>query len=231
MKKILAAAMALLLLAGCGPKVEPFESAKPREEISLPTPTVIVYPVLQAVETEGLELDTASRNGITISFPKDDWFYDGGLGGLLSIYGAHYTELDQMYNINVQKLQMPNTDIDEEFLSLALAELSTFGSYYTITDSDIYMMRDEKVILIDYKLEFSDECIDLMIELGAMTEAEIDAIGGREVLKSIPPTTQVLMYQSTGDGVYQYTGTYYNGEQRQMILDCFTVIAATIVEE
>ena len=107
-----------------------------------------------------------------------------------------------------------------------IGEMDAYKGYITIDGYGLYTLYDEPVILTESTLQFTDTYIDEMIKLGGITEEQIEDMGGREVLLSIPPTTQVTLYAIVDGYMYIYVGTYYTEEQKQAVLDCMTVLVA-----
>ena len=66
-----------------------------------------------------------------------------------------------------------------------------------------------------------------MLSQGAWTEDFIASIGGRDALKSIPPTTQIYYYVPVDGYLLVLVGTYYHENEKQVVCDLMTLIAQT----
>ena len=66
-----------------------------------------------------------------------------------------------------------------------------------------------------------------MIESGAITEAQIESMGGREALLSIPETNQIQIYAVIDGNLMIYTGTFYDENSREETLDVMRIMIDT----
>lgn len=89
------------------------------------------------------------------------------------------------------------------------------------------MFNGAPAIYTESVMKYTDEYIDLMLETGAITQQFLDENGGREVLLSIPETAQIYFYTVKDGNLYTYIGTYYNEEQKQIVMDTINIMAQT----
>lgn len=204
-KKVLAL-MFVLLLAGCSAKAD--------------------YPEMKAVDTAGLELAEAADSSVKFSYPADQWTEMEGSSPLTVAYNE---SLDQEYvcNLNVQFSQDYNGTLKEKDLKSMMDEMETYAGYMEVTTSELRLLAGEPVIYMECVTQFNDEYLDLLIEQGAVSEADIEAMGGREVFLNIPATEQIMMYAAVDGGLFVYVGTYYDDAQKQAVTDLMTVVIPT----
>ena len=208
-KRMAVLALALLVLAGCGAPAEPAAG----------------YPVIEPMDTTGMTLDSAEFDGVKVSYPAEDWAFDSSLG-LLSLYAVEALGTGQAYNINVQATGEVSAAITEKDMEQLMAEMAQYEGYITINEHGLYELYGEPVIMMQSTIQITEAYIDQMLEMGAFTEEQIEALGGREALLAIPPTTQLSVYAVVDGCLYTYVGTYYTEEQKQNVLDCITVLVA-----
>ena len=79
-------------------------------------------------------------------------------------------------------------------------------------------------------LSFTDETVDWMLDNGVWTEAWLEQMGGREAITAIPDTDQLLLYAVVDGQLCIYTGTYYEEEQKDDVLECMNVLIQTTAE-
>lgn len=129
-----------------------------------------------------------------------------------------------MCNINIQASQEWSGQLTEKDMDELISAMKEYVGYITINTSEMRLINDEPVIYWESTIQFTEEYLDAMIEAGGLTEADIEAYGGREALLSIPPTTQIMVYATVDNYLFAYVGTYYGDEQKQAVIDALTVI-------
>lgn len=212
-------ALVMLLMAGCSGTVN--------DPVDEPTNTTTIMPVnednTEAVNTADITLASAQDDAVKISYPADSWTVQEGISPLTLAYDeALGTE--NMCNINVQASQAWSGQLTEEDKDELTAAMKEYVGYITIETSKMWILNNEPVIYWESTIQFTEEYLDAMIEAGGLTEAEIEAYGGRDALLSIPPTTQIMVYAAIDDYLFAYVGTYYGDEQKQAVIDALTVI-------
>ena len=91
----------------------------------------------------------------------------------------------------------------------------------------MYSYKGEPIIYIERTTKITDEMLDLMIESGAITESQIESMGGREALLSIPETNQIQIYAVVDGNLMIYTGTFYDENSREETLDVMRIMIDT----
>lgn len=115
--------------------------------------------------------------------------------------------------------------ITNEMSEQLLKVLKGMTGYGTdITEGGLYMLKGEPVIYMEKVTKMSDELIDLMIEQGVMTQADLEMYGGREALLAMPESEQIQIYAVVDDNLVLYTATYYDKEDREEILDVMKIM-------
>lgn len=244
---VLAMAFALVLLTGCGDDSSSRDNSRDRhttneenrggsnvddnssEELGGDEDTEN-YPVIEAVDYSDMELETISNSQMGYSFPAGEWvqIWDNPL----QIAWIDTINSDgQAVNISVNlvsTLKLPKNWLEDALEELQEEFPDTYGDSITIESIDVRTLNGEKVIYTEVVTKINDEMIDLMIEEGVYTEADIDALGGRERILSAPPTTQIAIYAEKDGYVYVCTGTYYEEDQKQIVLDTMTIMIGTM---
>lgn len=81
---------------------------------------------------------------------------------------------------------------------------------FTVVKNEMRTFNGEPVIYYETKTEITDDMIDLLIENGNMTEADIDAMGGRDRLKEVGETDSIGIAAVIDGKIVIVTGTYYD---------------------
>lgn len=187
------------------------------------------YPVIEAVDYSDMELETISNSQMSYSFPAGEW--EKILDNPLQIAWTETITTGQAVNISVilaSPSKMPKNWIEDALEDLQEQFPESYGDSITIESIGVRTINGEKVIYSEVVTKINDEMIDLLIDQGVYTEAQIEASGGREVLLAIPPTTQIAIYAEKDGYVYVCTGTYYEEAQKQMVLDTMTIMIGTM---
>lgn len=192
------------------------------------------YPVIEAVDYSGMELETISNSqmGYGYSFPAGEWVQI--LENPLQIAWMETLTTDQAVNISVSLAstsKLPTNWVDDALEELQEEIPAMYGDSIRIESIDVRVLDGEKVIYTEIVTQITDEMIDLLIDEGVYTEEQIEASGGREALLSIPPTTQVAIYAAKDGYGYVCTGTYYAADQKQMVLDTMTIMIGTLEKQ
>lgn len=208
MKKRIAALIAACLcltLCGCGGKA---------------------YPKMRCVDISGLPLSEVSNSAVKVQYPNELWY---GVGDTdpLELYYQPTMETDQVININVQKLSECRAEPTEQDMKDIVDGLKEMYVSIDIKDAELRDLNGSTVIYMEGTFSFADDVIDLVLESGKWTQAYLDAMGGREALLALPPTEQMFLYLVKDGWLYLYTGTYFEEQHHDMVLDTITVLAQT----
>lgn len=211
---ILALMLVPMLLAGCGEAVEDNNGTEN-------------YPEMKVADYSDVTLDNAKNSQVNFSYPADEWVVTGN--NPLTISWAETYGSNQAVNINMNKVQgkAPSNWIEEITNQLESELTEAYGDSFTIEVSEARLLNGETVIYMEVVTKITDAMIDLMLEEGMLTEAQIEMLGGREALLSTPPTTQVVISFVRDGYCYMCTGTYYAEDQKQMVLDTMAIMIGT----
>ena len=184
------------------------------------------YPVIDLKDTSNLTLATATLSPISVSYESDTWAQLED-ASMLTVYLTETYGTASNVNINVQSMGEYSSEITEEDRKELMETFDTMGGYITFEVSEMRTLDGKPVIYTESTMQFTDAYIDLMIESGAITEEYLDTYGGREVFLNMAPTKQIVIYALADGNLCTYIGTYYEEEQKQLVLDEITVLYAT----
>lgn len=189
------------------------------------------YPVIEAVDYSGMELETISNSEMSYSYPAGEWeqIFDDPL----QIAWEETINTNQAVNINmnVEATGVTQDDwMDDLMEELSNENLESAGYGITVEASEVRSLNGEPVVYMELITQITDEMLDLMIDSGIYTEEMIDSIGGRETLLAAPPTTQIAIYTVKDGTILSCTGTYYAPEQKQNVLDTMSIMIQTAEE-
>jgi len=186
----------------------------------------VSYPVLEAADISGIDQSVRIGSGnLTASYPTDTWTVGGVNNGLAMIFLNETYGTSSAVNINMQVNAKYSLPLTEAVMEDILKNLD--GSGMTVEVSEMRTLNGEPVIYMESITQITDEALDLMVEEGMITEDEITALGGREFLKSIPPTHTISISAIVDGWMCIYSGTYYDDAHYQPVLDAMTVLIQT----
>lgn len=200
----------VLTVAGCGEK----KAEEPK------------YPALEDVEAPS-NAEEGSYGGFTAQYDADNWVFNTGLGQF-AIYDKEDFESssDKVTNINVRVSGEYDGKIDEELMNELMKQLKVIGmNGFEITDNKIMTFNGEPIIYYEAETTLTDDMIDLLIEEGSITEADITALGGREKLKNSGSVSQVGINAVVDGNMLAVTGTY--NEDPSEVLDAMKLLIKT----
>ena len=185
------------------------------------------YPVIVTADYSDVTLETVGNSQFTCSYPVDGWM--AAEGNPVQIYWEDTIGSGQAVNITMSlasTAKAPDSWIEDMLAQLEDGALEGFA--ITVESIEPRLLSGEPVVYAELVTQITDEMIDLMIEQGVYTEEQIENAGGREVLLSIPPTTQISITAVKDGYAYTCTGTYYDQEQKQMVLDTMAIVIDTV---
>ena len=204
-------ALMLTLLCGCGAGgTEPAAN----------------YPELAASDISTMNLTEVSNDKMKMDYPADEWLADQGSETLIIYYQAT-ADSGQTVNINAQKLSEYSEKITEKDMNDVVESIKSQFSYLTVNDAGMRMLCGEPVIYMEGVMQLTDQAIDDMLKEGIWTQEFIDSYGGREAILAIPATEQMYLYTVNNGWLYLFVGTYYQADQKDMVLSTMTVLAQT----
>lgn len=187
------------------------------------------YPVIVTADYSDVALETAGNSQFSCSYPTDGWM--AVEGNPVQIYWEETIGSGQAVNITMSLASTSKAPDDYDWIEDMLSQLedgALEGFAITVESIEPRLLNGEAVVYAELVTQITDEMIDLMIEEGVYTEEAIENAGGREVLLSIPPTTQISITAKQGGYLYTCTGTYYDQEQKQMVLDTMAIVIGTV---
>lgn len=177
-------------------------------------------PVMEEVTVENAE--SATSGNFTAQYDGEQWYFDDTFG--FAVYDKEVYESGnpdgKCANVNVSVSQAydgPFTEKDMEDVVKQTTELGISG--YEIGLKELRLFQEEPIIYFESSLVMSDDMLDLMIEQGAITEQDIEDLGGREAVLDGASTTQVSVCAIIDGYITIFTGTYYDDETKQEVLN------------
>lgn len=207
------AAMLLALLCACGGN-----NNTPAEDTD--------YPAMEAADLSAMELGLASNSAMSAQYNADEW-YGEDVSGLLTFYYLPTLGTDNVANVNAQKLSQFDDALDSSMAQELEKNLSSNYAFLSVGKTEMKTLNGAPVIYMEGTFSFTDEVIDFMLKDGGWTQEDIDALGGREAILTLPETNQSYLYTVKDGWLYLFTGTYYAADQGAAVLECMTVLAQT----
>lgn len=187
------------------------------------------YPVIETADYSDVAVETAKNSQFSCSYPSDGW--EAQEGNPLQLYLSETMGSGQAVNITVSLVSTTKAPENYDWIGDMLEQLEDGAlDAFDITVESIEprLLNGEAVVYAEIVTQITDEMIDLMIEQGVYTEEQIESIGGREVILAIPPTTQISITAKRDGYLYTCTGTYYEQEQKQEVLDTMAIVIGTL---
>ena len=185
------------------------------------------YPELGAANIDSLELIEAANARLSVRYSSDEWYADES-SDPLTLYYQPMMESGRAVNINVQRLSECGAAPLEDDMNAMLDEFREGYPYLSISSAEMRTLCGDRVILMDAVMQFTDQTIDDMLAAKAWTQEWLDENGGREAMLAIPPADQLYLYAVRDGWMYLFVGTYYEPEQRAVVLNEMTVLAQTV---
>lgn len=210
MKRILAAGLMLLALAGCG--TTNTETAE--------------YPAMDLVDISKMDLATAENGTAKYQYAADVWTTEGEVVNSLALYTKDTVGTEKPVAINVQIAGERKKALDEDLMNQVLEQLKKNASL-TVEKCELRSFDGNPVIYMENSFTFNDAVIDKMIENGVWTEESLEQAGGRETILAIPDSHSIVVYGILDGNLVIYGGTYYEDAQKQEVLDAINVMIQT----
>lgn len=178
------------------------------------------YPVMEEVTLGNAE--TATGNGFSAQYDADKWVYDSTLG--FAIYDKEVYESGnpegKCANVNAIVSQAYDGPFTEKDMDTIVEQAGSLGiDGYEIGLKEMRMFKEEPVIYFESSITLTDDLLDLMIEQGALTEADIEALGGREAVIDGGSQTQMSVSAIIDGKIVIFTGTYNNETEKSAVLE------------
>lgn len=185
------------------------------------------YPALDAPDLDTLTLSEVANGTVRVKYDASEWVADPSIDPLTFYYLADTSD-ENAVNINIDFLLSGVKRLTEDDMSGMLSALEEeYSNELTVQEKRMCSLDGNAAIYMEGTVQITDKTIDLLIENGAFTQAEIDAIGGREALLSVPPTNQLYIFSVNGGDLFICTGTYFSDDQKAAVLEGMTVLART----
>lgn len=186
---------------------------------------------LPVIATPNVDPSTLERvNVFYAEFPADTttWVLDDSTEPYV-LYYADSLMSDRACNFSVNIGQPFDHSIDQEVLDAFVESYTTANVFITENLSELRLLNGQPVIYTESSLHYTDETIDYALENGIITEELMESLGGREFFLNTPPMDQVTICPVIDGYLCVFTGTYFDQEQKQAILDAIA-IATTDME-
>lgn len=182
----------------------------------------MTYPAMECVDTSGLALESVQKDSITTMYEADNWTVQEE-ATLLTLMLTDALEESYVTNITVQvsseyEAPFKNKDLNDLYRVFSSSGYSVFDKF------ELRRLNGEVIIYIEAVTEFTDKLIDKLMEQGMLTEASMDAMGGREALLAYPKTYQTMIYTIQGGRICVYTGTCYSSDQIQPVREQMLIL-------
>lgn len=210
MKRILAAGLMLLALAGCGNAAE----------------TKAEYPAMEPLDISKMELATVENGTAKYQYDADVWTTEGEVVNSLVLYARDTVGTEKPVAINVQIAGERKKALDEDLMNQVLEQLEKNASL-TVEKCELRSFDGNPVIYMENSFTFNDAVIDQMIENELWTEESLEQAGGRETILAIPDSHSIVVYGILDGNLVIYGGTYYEDAQKQEVLDAINIMLQT----
>lgn len=184
------------------------------------------HPTMRCVDISDLSLSEAGNSAMKLQYPDELWYGADDMDPLI-IYYRSTMGTDRVVNINVQKAGECRTVLTERDMKDIVDGVQKTNVSLDIKNAELRDLNGSTVIYMEATLHFTDEIIDVLLESGQLTQADLDAMGGREALLTRQPTEEMLLYLVKDGWLYIYVGAYFEEKYYNMVLDTITVLAQT----
>lgn len=187
------------------------------------------YPVIETADYSDVTLETVGNSQFSCSYPADGW--EAVENNQLQFFWSETIGSGQSVNITLSLVSTSKAPDSYNWIEDMLSQLedgALEGYDIAIESIEPRLLDGDVVVYAEIVTQITEEMIDLMIEQGVYTEQQIEDAGGREILLSIPPTTQISITAKKDGYLYTCSGTYYEQEQKQIVLDTMAIVLGTV---
>lgn len=204
----LALALSLLLLTGCA-----------KEDPS-------AYPVMEMPDTAGMALESVSNADLGFSFPDELWSCEPNDNMLIVTHDETFGQ-EKDVNISVQIVDTFNATLDTSYRNRMERQMNKNPSYMQLQTMEMRQLDGEGVLYFEVHTAFTEESIAELQRSKVLDKKMLEQLGGKEALLKIPPSDQVIIHALVEGKLVIFTGTYYEAEQKQQVLDALAIIAGS----
>lgn len=185
------------------------------------------YPVWELVDISGMELLDAEDDTMKYQVPADTWIPGTNVNDDMVVLLAETYGTEEPVAVNAVVGDHGGTTIDETFMDGVSASInSDLGM--SVKSSELRSFNGQTICCMELTVEYTDEVIDNMLKYGAITEEELNNVGGREYFLSMPAYETVSVYMLIGNQRVTCGGPYYNQEQKEAVMSLINIILQTI---
>ena len=185
---------------------------------------------LAVIKTPKADSDVERVNVFCAEFPADTgtWVLDDSTEPYILYYSDSLSS-GQACNFSVNIGQPYDSTLDQQVLESFVQSYTSANVFITVTLSELRLLNGSPAIYAESTLHYTDEAIDYALENGLFTQELLDSLGGREAFLNTPPVQQITVCPVVDGYLCVFTGTYFNDEQKQAILDAIA-LATTDME-
>lgn len=123
---------------------------------------------------------------------------------------GYETGRDSVENINARISGDFDGKLTEEYMDALMKQLSEMGASagFKIISNELKTFDREPIIYYESEIKLSDELLDILVEEGTITEADIEAAGERDLLINTPEAKQIGVTAVIDGKAITITGTY-----------------------
>lgn len=168
------------------------------------------------------DFDTVfNATNFDFSYNGNEWIESGFEipGTEVVLVDTNPVDFDSPANIYITPItEIPSYISMNEYIDMVVeSSLGAFGVEVLSQSVDFY--GDYEIGMLETVERYTEELILEFIDLGYMSQEEIDEIGGIEVLTALPDMYQVFMVARNGSASYTFSGAYYaNDDKRSNII-------------
>ena len=123
----------------------------------------------------------------------------------------------------------PYTSLLNETMLEAFADACRqSSSFLTVDLAELRMLEGSPAMYLETTVTYTDEAIDRALADGLLTQEALDAAGGREAFLDIPPIRQLMVCPTAEKFLCVFTGTYFDQQQKEAILDAIALAMTEI---
>lgn len=179
--------------------------------------------------TEAANMAEVTAYNYNAKYDPEKWTFDDQLG-LFSIYDKAVFESGNpdgnCANINVVISQEYGGPITQDDLDSFMAEMESNGiAGLTIEKSELREFNGDPVMYYESKVELTDEMLDMLVDNGNVTEAQLTDMGGRDFLKESGKSNQIGIIAIVDGKLVIFTGTYF--EKPDELLEAMKILIKT----
>ncbi len=175
------------------------------------------------------EVGTIDNGIITFNYPLEDWteISDFHSDDITSLLIAKNEKLNVETNINIIKGENYEKSNLKDYINYKISLIEESFNGMKVNVSEIRKINDIQFGYMEITTKFTNEMIDKVLKEGLFTKKDIEDMGGKEYLLSIPEAKQIQISIYLGGKFNNITALYIEDSEKEIVTKAIQTIVQT----